>query len=141
MFDVVVVGADGSKTAERAVVAATEMAKLSGGTLHIVTAYDRKVRTDGSLPAEFRRQDNESEIEALKQVLSFIPKGEGVAFQLHQVAGEPAEVLINLATELHADLIVVGNQGMRGARRVLGSVPNSVAHGAPCSVAIIDTSD
>ncbi len=141
MFDVVVVGADGSKTAERAVVAATEMAKMSGGTLHIVTAYDRKVRTDSSLPSEFRRQDNESEIEALQQVLSFIPKERGVKCQVHQVAGDPAEAVINMAIELHADLIVVGNQGMRGARRVLGSVPNSVAHGAPCSVAIIDTSE
>jgi nucleotide-binding universal stress UspA family protein len=35
---------------------------------------------------------------------------------------------------------VVGNRGMRGAaRRVLGSVPNTIAHGAPCSVLIADT--
>jgi len=40
-----------------------------------------------------------------------------------------------------ADLIVVGNKGMRGARRVLGSVPNSIAHSAPCSVLIVDTVD
>jgi nucleotide-binding universal stress UspA family protein len=38
-----------------------------------------------------------------------------------------------------ADLIVVGNKGMKGVRRVLGSVPNSVAHGAHCSVLIVDT--
>jgi nucleotide-binding universal stress UspA family protein len=40
---------------------------------------------------------------------------------------------------LSVNPIVVGNKGMRGARRVLGSVPNSVAHLAPCSVLIVDT--
>ena len=34
---------------------------------------------------------------------------------------------------------MVGNKGMHGARRILGSVPNSVAHGADCSVLIVDT--
>jgi nucleotide-binding universal stress UspA family protein len=40
---------------------------------------------------------------------------------------------------VHAELIVVGNRGMTGARRLLGSVPNSVAHRAPCSVLIVHT--
>ena len=43
--------------------------------------------------------------------------------------------------EPRPDLIVVGNKGMKGVRRVLGSVPNSVAHGAACSVLIVDTTD
>jgi len=37
------------------------------------------------------------------------------------------------------DLIVVGNKGMRGVKRVLGSVPNAVAHSASCSVLIVAT--
>ena len=53
--------------------------------------------------------------------------------------GDPADTLLTVADEVHADLIVVGNKGMQGARRILGSVPNSVAHGAPCSVLIVDT--
>jgi nucleotide-binding universal stress UspA family protein len=36
-------------------------------------------------------------------------------------------------------MIIVGNKGMQGARRVLGSVPNKVAHHAPCSVLIVST--
>ena len=45
-----------------------------------------------------------------------------------------------VAEEVRADLIVVGNRGMQGAaRRVLGSVPNTIAHSAPCSVLIVDT--
>ena len=48
--------------------------------------------------------------------------------------GDPADILISKADEIGADLIVVGNKGMKGVRRVLGHVPNSVAHGAACSV-------
>jgi nucleotide-binding universal stress UspA family protein len=60
---------------------------------------------------------------------------------LHAVEGDPAEAIIKTATEVNADLVVVGNRGIRGVRRALGSVPNSVVHGAPCSVAIIDTTE
>jgi nucleotide-binding universal stress UspA family protein len=53
--------------------------------------------------------------------------------------GDPAEAIVRLADQVGADLIVVGNKGMKGVRRVLGSVPNSVAHHANCSVLIVDT--
>ena len=57
----------------------------------------------------------------------------------HIVAGSPADALIEMADRLSADLIVVGSKGMRGARRIIGSVPNSIAHGANCNVLIAKT--
>jgi nucleotide-binding universal stress UspA family protein len=141
MFDVVVVGADGSPTARRAVEAATEIALMSGGQLHIVTAYQPSARKGTSLPVEFKYLSSDSEVLSVLQLLSFIPKKQGLEAQLHSVEGDAAEAIINKAAQLEADLIVVGNRGMRGARRVLGSVPNSVAHGAPCSVIIVDTTE
>ena len=51
--------------------------------------------------------------------------------------GDPAEVLVRLAEECGADLLVIGNRGMQ--RRMLGSVPNSVTHKAPCSVIVVKT--
>ena len=56
-----------------------------------------------------------------------------------QTASQKYPELIADAAEVEADLIVVGNKGMTGVRRVLGSVPNSVAHSAPCSVLIAFT--
>ena len=50
-----------------------------------------------------------------------------------------ASAILGIAESEDADLIVVGNRGMTGARRVLGSVPNSVAHGARCAVLIVPT--
>jgi nucleotide-binding universal stress UspA family protein len=141
MFDVVVVGADDSATARRAVEAATGMVLLSKGTLHIVTAYGPKSYNDSFLPHEFKFINHEGEVEALLQSLSFIAKKQGVEPILHGVKGAPADVLLKTAADVSADLIVVGNRGMKGVRRVLGSVPNSVAHGAHCSVAIIDTTE
>ncbi|HEY1762750.1 MAG TPA: universal stress protein [Acidimicrobiales bacterium] len=139
MFKVIVVGADGSPTARRAIEAAAELAAMSEGTLHIVSAYESKNISASDLPAEFKHVNPEGEVQALLQELSFVAKNKGTEPVLHSVTGAPAEAIISTAERLNADLIVVGNKGMRGARRVLGSVPNSVAHGANCSVAIIDT--
>jgi nucleotide-binding universal stress UspA family protein len=58
---------------------------------------------------------------------------------VHAASGDPADAIVQTAERVGADLIVVGNKGMKGVRRVLGSVPNAVAHGAPCSVLIVDT--
>ena len=54
--------------------------------------------------------------------------------------GDAADAILDVAEEQRADLIVVGNKGMTGAKRfLLGSVPNKVSHHAPCSVLIVRT--
>jgi len=141
MFDVVVVGADDSETAARALRVAAELAKLSGGRLHIVTAYKAQRPPDlGALPDEFRHSVLANPADALLSDLALIVKEMGVEPVVHAALAPPAEALVGVAEDQHADLIVVGNKGMKGAKRVLGSVPNSVAHHAPCSVLIVDTS-
>jgi nucleotide-binding universal stress UspA family protein len=63
-----------------------------------------------------------------------------VKVEIHAVPGEPADALIGVAKEVGADLLVVGNRGMSGARRfVLGSVPNKVSHHSPCNLLVVDT--
>ncbi len=64
---------------------------------------------------------------------------EGLDMEIHTGIGDPADVIVRLADEVGADLIVVGSRGMRGTRRILGSVPNSVAHKAGCHVLIAKT--
>jgi nucleotide-binding universal stress UspA family protein len=63
----------------------------------------------------------------------------GVASEGHVWKGEPADALVRIADEQAAQMIVVGNRGMTGARRVLGSVPNRVSHHASCDVLIVPT--
>jgi nucleotide-binding universal stress UspA family protein len=57
----------------------------------------------------------------------------------HAVPGRAAQAILTVAEAQGADLIVVGNKGMHGARRILGSVPNAVSHAAPCDVLIVST--
>ncbi|MFI5036576.1 MAG: universal stress protein [Acidimicrobiales bacterium] len=140
MFNVVVVGADGSETARRAVEAAAELAAMSQGSLHIVTAFEPKSYV-GTRPSEFQNLNLETDAEALLQSLSFIGKSRGLETAVHSSTGDPADAIVKCAEEVGADLVVVGNRGMRGVRRVLGSVPNTVAHAAPCSVLVVDTAE
>lgn len=138
MFNTVVVGADDSSTAREAVMIAADVAQSGGAVLHIVTAYDPKsVRAD-DLPEELRFSAMHP-AEALLRRLSVLVKERGLEPVVHAAEGDPVDAIVAVAESVEADLIVVGNRGMKGVRRVLGSVPNSVAHKAPCSVLIADT--
>ena len=64
---------------------------------------------------------------------------EGIDVDIHTAVGDPADVIVRRADDIGADLIVVGSKGMRGTRRILGSVPNRVAHKAGCHVLIAKT--
>ncbi len=138
MFRNILVGADGSTTARRAVDAAVDIATMYAATVHIVSAYEpRHVQSSTSVEHPFIY--SEGEVDALLQSLSYVASNRGLTPVLHSHRGEPADVLLRVAEDVDADLIVVGNRGMKGMRRVLGSTPNSVAHAAGSSVLIVDT--
>ena len=139
MFKNVLVGADNSATALRAVEAASEFAAALGAKLHIVTAYKTVTVALPDLPPDVLQSTYADLADALLEELTSVAKKADVEVEIHSASGEPAAAIINVATRVGADLIIVGNKGMRGTRRVLGSVPNSVAHRAPCAVLIIDT--
>jgi len=139
VFETVVVGADDSQTARQAVLIAADVAQLARGKLHIVCAYDPKTVRRQDLPEEFRFSSSMHPADALLEDLSKLVRERGLEPVVHAATGSPAEAIVRIAEQVEADLIVVGNKGMKGMRRVLGSVPNSIAHSAPCSVLIADT--
>jgi nucleotide-binding universal stress UspA family protein len=137
VFQTVVVGADASDTAAEAVRQAIELVKLTGGQLHIVSAY-----RPGHLNAPGAAELDLATGDVAESVLAdhaSRARSAGVTAETHARSGPAADAICEVAEEIHADLIVVGNKGMVGVRRVLGSVPNSVAHRAPCSVLIAQT--
>ncbi len=138
MFNTVVVGADDSSTARQAVEAAAQVARMSGGRLHIVTAYDAKSVGVEDLPDEFRLTTLHP-ADVLLNNMREIAHQQGIHAEVHPAAGAAAEAVIRVAEQCGADLIVIGNKGMKGVRRVLGSIPNSIVHDAPCSVLVVDT--
>ena len=78
-------------------------------------------------------------VKALLARLGQLAERANVDTEFHAVTGPPAEAIVQAASKLGADLVVIGNKAMRGANRVLGSIPNSIAHHARCSVLIVDT--
>ncbi len=146
MFTRIVVGTDGSETAAEAVRQAVDLAKLTGASLSIVSAYQpvHKRRIEGEqqgAPADVQYEIGPREdVNLVLDAAAAAAKKDGIEVQTHPVEGEPAEAILTVAEETEADLIVVGNKGMTGARRfLLGSVPNNVSHHAPCSVIIVRT--
>ena len=76
----------------------------------------------------------------LSERLAVAVRAAGVEVETFAREGAPADAILDVAEERDADLIIVGNKGMTGARRfLLGSVPNRVSHHAPCSVLIVRT--
>jgi len=146
VFTRIVVGTDGSETAAQAVTQAIELAKLSGAQLSIVSAYSpapgRRVQAEQQeAPADVHYELGPREdVNLVLDAAAAEAKKAGVDVQTHPVEADPADAILNVAEETKADLIVVGNKGMTGARRyLLGSVPNNVSHHAPCSVLIART--
>jgi nucleotide-binding universal stress UspA family protein len=142
----IVVGTDGSQRAEKAVERAGQLAGALGVVVHIVSAHSKG--PDGMYMAgagEFGDAEVFVEDEKRVRAQHYVERARGrltdlgVTSEGHIWRGDPAEALVRIAEEQSAQLIVVGNRGMTGARRVLGSVPNSVSHHAPCDVLIVST--
>jgi nucleotide-binding universal stress UspA family protein len=147
VFKRIVVGTDGSDTASRAVREAVELARVSGASLDVVSAYEPATAPQLS-PAERVEVPGDVQYEvAGRQEVNLVldrAAGEaervGVSVSTHAREGDAADALLDVAEETKADLLVVGNKGMTGAKRfLLGSVPNKVSHHAPCSVFIVRT--
>ena len=142
----VVVGTDGSETAELAVRHAAELAKAFGARLTVVTAFtpqpEEEAKRLQAAPEDVRWAitDATSAEERARQARA-IAHDIGVDDVVLQVeTGDPASLLIDAADDSGADVIVVGSKGMTSAKRfVLGSVPNKVSHHAPCDVVIVHT--
>jgi nucleotide-binding universal stress UspA family protein len=144
MYSSIVVGTDGSATATEAVKRAAALAAGWGAELHLVSAHvpvKAKVAVGtASVPeAASWTPDPDFKVEAVLDRAATTARDGGVEAKLHAPKGDPADALIEVAQREGADLIIVGNRGMTGARRLLGSVPNKITHHAGCSVLVVNT--
>jgi nucleotide-binding universal stress UspA family protein len=146
VFERIVVGTDGSDTAGEAVRQATELARATGAKLDIISAFQpvaasRLREESGEIPGDVAYAVGPKEdVNVVLEGAAGPAKEAGVDVLTHSREGDPADAILDLAEEVGADVIVVGNKGMTGARRfLLGSVPNKISHHAPCSVYIART--
>jgi nucleotide-binding universal stress UspA family protein len=143
----IVVGTDGSATAERAVAKAVALAKAVGAELIIVSAYNNRapsgvaaagIAIDSSWVAAAQ-----GGAEAVAKESADRASAEGVAkVSFKAVAGDPSEALLEVTVDQAADLLVVGSKGMHStARFLLGPIANKVSRRVPCDLLIVETSE
>jgi nucleotide-binding universal stress UspA family protein len=144
MYAHVVVGTDGSESAKLAVEHAAHLAKASEAKLHVVHAVKLPSRAALVAP-EMAAAAASADVDAERWARQLLDEtaaplaADGLRVETYLSPRSPADALCAVAEEQMADVIVVGNKGMKGARRILGSVPNDVAHRAGCAVLIVPT--
>ena len=141
----IIVGTDGSERAEVAVERASELGLALGVAVHVVTSYDSTPvaaqvgSARGGLVDMAGAEDLRGEAEKIVERAGDRLRARGLSVVTHVSSDEPAHALVAIADDERAQMIVVGNRGMTGVRRALGSVPNRVSHQAHCGVLIVPT--
>ena len=122
-YRTLLIGTDGSATASEAARKGLELAMILRADAELIYVGDPIV---GAI--------------TLEETAATAP--ERVTVRTHVAQGDPTNRIVGVATEIDADLVVVGNKGMSGARRfLLGSVPNQLAHAVPTDILIVKTVD
>jgi nucleotide-binding universal stress UspA family protein len=143
MIQTITVGTDGSDTASKAVEFALDVAEKFGAKVVVASSYrpvgeDRLRQEQKDAPQDIQWSINPTEdVDTALRAVETKARERGLDVVSEAREGDPADVLCEIAEQHDADLLIVGNKGMH--RRVLGSVPNSVSHKAPCSVVIVKT--
>lgn len=149
-YQTVVVGTDGSDSSLRAVGRAAAIAADHGAKLIVVTAHLPVPEERGRYaipPGSDHGQDYRTVGEApyyriLRDARERAHQAGAKDVEEKSVVGAPINVLVDLAKEVDADLLVVGNVGLNSvAGRLLGSVPSAVSRRAKTDVLIVHTSD
>src|SRR4051812_34480323 len=120
MYKRIVVGTDGSASANIAVDAAIELARISGAVLHVVnahrlsTAHAIAAGAELGVPAQDIVESNEALRVEAQRICDDVAQraGEaGVQTEIHCVAGDGAEAILRVAEDAQCELLVVGNRG------------------------------
>jgi nucleotide-binding universal stress UspA family protein len=137
VISTIAVGTDGSATAAEAVKQAAEVASRFDAKLVLLSAFE-----DGPPPAT-GGEEAQWAYNPAAQVRELLARTEselsdqGIECSTLVGDGDPADVLVQLAEDCGADLLMIGNKGID--RRLLGSVPKSITQKAGCSVFVVKT--
>jgi nucleotide-binding universal stress UspA family protein len=144
---VVVVGTDGSESSFRAVDRAAAIAAESNAKLIVATAYlpEEELRSgepDQPRGEQYRTEGNAPVYGMLREAADRARAAGATDIEEKALPGAPVEVLVKLVDDVDADLLVVGNVGVKSiAGRLLGSVPRAVRRRANTEVMVVETAD
>jgi nucleotide-binding universal stress UspA family protein len=145
-YTTVLVGTDGSDSSYVAVDRAAQVAAGAGARLIIACAYRPMDRRDEARAAEqlghdsYKVHGSNPADTVLNEAIERAKVAGASDIEAQPVDGDPVDVLLRVAGEVGANLIVVGNRGLNSlAGRLLGSVPANISHRATCDVLIAYT--
>jgi len=143
-YNTVVVGTDGSNSSLLAVERAGQLASGPDARVIVATAYlsaPEDTRAADTLRDEgYKMVGNAPIYDILRDASDRARAAGAVNVEERAVEGAPVDALVDLANEVGADLIVVGNVGLNTiAGRLLGSVPANVARKSKTDVLIVHT--
>jgi nucleotide-binding universal stress UspA family protein len=125
-------------------VAAT-LAKGASHHLHVLTVYAPPPIDTGDLPADIATRHREDLLrrtdvlmgQKLDEYVAPL-KAEGLEVTSILRAGDPRDVIVQVATTMHADLLILGSHSKRGLLdMVLGGTAQQVSKSAPCLVVLV----
>ncbi len=134
----ILVAHDGSKSSEKALKKAVEMAKRFNSSITVISVVPELYLTellemDRLKISETLTDETRKTMEKIKRSTSGIKSLKTVIRQ-----GNPAEEILEAAEKMKADVIVTGSHGRRGAQKfLLGSVSSRIVDHAECSVLVV----
>ena len=136
----IIAGYDGSDAARRALGRVRELSELGELGEHtarvLVVVVTRELRTE-SLETPLAGAPFDAERLA-EEAIGLLGRPGGGSAEARTMTGDPGVVLVDLAVEVGADLLVVGRRGGDFvARMLLGSVAERVVQHAPCDVLVV----
>ena len=137
-FERILVAIDGSEASNHAFTKAVELATLTQGRLHALAV-------EGPLPAyaatigevEEVKREKDSFFSALCARAREQAEAAGVPIEVELRPGHAAELIVTVARQTDADLIVLGHRGHFLRNHLLGSTADRVAEHAECPVMIV----
>lgn len=137
-FRSVLVPVDFSDHASGAMALAIELARGSGGTIHLLHAYEVPLGMISpygvAVPDSLITQVRDAAARRLEKASHEVTAA-GLACETHVEHGPAADAIVEAAQRVHADLIVMGTRGHTGLKHVLlGSVAERTVRLAPCPV-------
>jgi nucleotide-binding universal stress UspA family protein len=137
VISTVAVGTDGSGTASEAVKQAAEFARRFDAKLVLLSAFKEDAPPATGVDETQWAYSTAAQVREILSRTESELNDQGIECTTVVDEGDPADVLVRLADDCGADILVIGNKGME--RRVLGSVPNTITHKAGCSVFVVKT--